>query len=81
MADNFKAWSVVDKDGNFIVAIMVAPDFSGLPDIPEQFRRMAKGVVKLVDGLPPGSWFQWVANHWQARAGQEPEAHDDSDGV
>jgi len=75
MAQNFKAWSVTDKNGDFIVAILVEPDVAAPPEIPEQFRRRAPGgIVKLVDGLPPDSWRRWIGNHWQARPGRQPEA-------
>ena len=77
MADNFKAWSVIDRQGNFVAAIMVAVDFQGLPDIPHQFNR--DGNARLVVGIPLCAWMRWVGDHWEARPGQQPEAAEPSE--
>jgi len=81
MAQNFKAWSVIDSEtGDFVVAILVAPDFAGLPDIPLQFRKRAHNHAKLVEGIPATNWVRWILDHWEARSGQPP-TEDDSDDV
>lgn len=74
MRRNFKAWSVVDREGNFVVAILVAPDFVGLPEITDQFRRLAGGHPRLVAGIPRDRWVRWIDDQWKLRTGVPSQA-------
>jgi len=74
VAIEFRAYSVVDGDGDFLIAIMTPPDDPNPPFVPIKYQ--VKG-WSLIAGIPPRAWMRWALDHWENRPGLPPLVRED----